>query len=84
MTLDQLKRRNAAIAVGQRRAWGNPEIKRKRVAAIRAAWEDPLLRAYQRHRRLLLRAQEITKRIAELTREIEECTKQLESLGRWL
>ena len=45
MTSEQLARRNAAIAEGQRRAWRDPEIRECRVAAIRAAWDDPLKRA---------------------------------------
>jgi hypothetical protein len=82
MTAEQLKRRNAAISAGQRRAWGKPEIRRRRVAGMRAAWDDPLLRAYQRHLRVQEMAGKITKRIAELTREIEECAKKLEALTR--
>jgi hypothetical protein len=45
MTPDQLARRNAAIADGQRRAWTNPSIRARRSAAIAKAQDDPLHRA---------------------------------------
>jgi hypothetical protein len=45
VTPKQLKARNAAIAEGQRRAWRNPEIHRRRSAAIAEAQDDPLHRA---------------------------------------
>jgi hypothetical protein len=34
-----------AIGEGQRRAWKDPSIARKRAAAIARAWDDPLRRA---------------------------------------
>jgi hypothetical protein len=45
MTPEQLVRRNAAIAEGQRRAWANPKIRARRSAAIARAQDDPLHRA---------------------------------------
>jgi hypothetical protein len=42
VTLEQLPRRNAAIAKGQRRAWADPEIRARRSAAIGRAHDDPL------------------------------------------
>jgi hypothetical protein len=45
VTPEQLARRNAAIAEGQRRAWRNPEIHARRSAAIAKAQDDPLHRA---------------------------------------
>ena len=38
MTPEQLANRNARIAIGQRRSWTDPEIRARRVAAIRRAW----------------------------------------------
>lgn len=37
-------------AEGQRLAWLNPEIRKRRNAAIRKAWDDPLRRAIERAR----------------------------------
>jgi hypothetical protein len=45
VTREQLARRNAAIAEGQRRAWANPQIRARRSAAIARAQDDPLFRA---------------------------------------
>lgn len=45
MTPEQLAHRNARIGEGQRRAWRNPEIHKRRSAAIAKAWDDPLSRA---------------------------------------
>jgi hypothetical protein len=35
----------AAIAAGERRAWANPEVRKRRSAAIQSAWDDPPLRS---------------------------------------
>jgi hypothetical protein len=45
VTPEQLARRNAAIAEGQKRAWANPTIRARRSAAIARAQDDPLYRA---------------------------------------
>jgi hypothetical protein len=50
VTPEQLKRRNALVGEGQRRAWRDPDIRARRTAAIRAAQEDPLYRAIERNR----------------------------------
>lgn len=50
MTPEQLDRRNALVAEGQRRAWSDPEIRARRAAAIRASLDDPLRRAVERER----------------------------------
>lgn len=38
----------ANVGAGQRRAWSDPEVHRRRSEAIRAAWDDPLRRALMR------------------------------------
>ena len=50
MTPAQLEHRNARVAEGQRRAWADPEIRARRIAAIRAGKDDPLCRAIQRQK----------------------------------
>jgi hypothetical protein len=50
MTPEQLKHRNQRISEGQRRAWRDPEIRARRSAAIRCAFDDPLFRAVMRKR----------------------------------
>jgi hypothetical protein len=52
MTPEQLARKNAAIAEGQRRAWADPEIRKRRSAAIGQAQDDPLYRAVMREKTL--------------------------------
>jgi hypothetical protein len=48
---ERLARKNAAISAGQKLAWRKPEIRERRTAAIRAAWDDPLARAVMRRRK---------------------------------
>ena len=43
-----------AIGFGQKRAWADPEIKAKRAAAIRAAWDDPLRRSLMSKRKIII------------------------------
>jgi hypothetical protein len=52
MTPEQLARKNANIAAGQRRAWADPEIRKRRSAAIGRAQDDPLYRAVMREKTL--------------------------------
>jgi len=41
----------AAIGKGQRLAWTIPEVRARRSAAIRAAWDDPLRRTLMSERK---------------------------------
>jgi hypothetical protein len=51
MTSEQKIRRNALSGAGVKRSWADPEIRERRTAAIKAAWDCPLLRAIERARR---------------------------------
>lgn len=48
MTPEQLKSRNKKISEGQKRAWTDPEIRDRRMRAIRAFHDDPLYLAKAR------------------------------------
>ena len=52
MSPEQLANRNARISEGQTRAWRDPEIRARRTTAIANAWDDALLRALMRERKL--------------------------------
>jgi hypothetical protein len=54
MTPEQLKERNRRISEGQKQAWADPEIRARRTAAIRKAWDDPLLSADMRHQKIVV------------------------------
>jgi hypothetical protein len=52
VTPEQIAARNANISEGQRRAWADPEIRKRRSAAIGRAQDDPLYRAVMRDKTL--------------------------------